>query len=119
MLEDLHFVLHLLFSHTENIETKPRTAVRRAQWIFPTTTGVLNINSCISFHAIVLSLVITTLLSIAQNHSLIFLLFTVQLEPHIRIMAVIVNTNNTKAHNASLPFTIKAIIVIAPTCNLN
>lgn len=37
----------------------------------------------------------------------------------VTILAVIVNINDTEAHDASLPFTIKAIIVTAPTRNLN
>lgn len=42
-----------------------------------------------------------------------------QFNPLITILAVIVNINDTEAHDASLPFTIKAIIVTAPTRNLN
>ena len=85
-------------------------------WILP-TTGVLNISSCIFFHTVVLPLVISVLLSTVSFPYLF--LFTVQLDPLITILAVIVNINNAKTHDASLPFTIKAIIVIAPTRNLN
>lgn len=42
-----------------------------------------------------------------------------QFNPLITILAVIVNINDTEAHDASLPFAIRAIIVTAPTCNLN
>lgn len=117
MLEDLYFVLHLLFSHAQVLKRSHTQLSGERHGFFPNDNRCVKYQSVYLFRTIVLPLVISTLLSTALFSYL--LLFTVQLDQLITIPAVIVNINNTKAHDASLPFTIKAIIVIAPTCNLN
>ncbi len=116
MLKDSYFVLQLLFSLAKYKRQATHTAVSKEPWIFP-TTGVLNISP----YSFFLRNCSASCYKFLQHHPTFFLSYfsTVELYRHITILAVIVNINSTKVQNASLPFTIKAIIVIAPTCNLN